>query len=114
MDHRSTVDQPEVAQRDELVLLRENRGHVVILTLNRPQARNSLSERLLCALRAAFADITANPAVHVVLIAGAPPTFCAGHDLKELIGHRSDADGGRAYFEHQMQLCAEVMQAVAG
>ncbi len=113
MDDRSAAGQPGTAEREQLVLLRENRGHVVILTLNRPQARNSLSEGLLRALQAAFADIAANPAVHVVLLTGAAPAFCAGHDLKELSSHRPDADGGHAYFEHTMRLCAEVMQAVA-
>jgi enoyl-CoA hydratase/carnithine racemase len=112
MDEISPADQ-RAADREDLVLLRENRGHVVILTLNRPQARNSLSEGLLQALGAAFTDIAADPAIHVVLITGAPPAFCAGHDLKELTSHRSDADGGRAYFEHVMSLCAGVMQAIA-
>lgn len=112
MDNRTAGDQSEGDGRKELVLVRENRGHVVILTLNRPQARNSLSEALLDALGAALADVAANPAVHVVIITGAPPAFCAGHDLKELTAHRQDADGGRAFFEHIMSRCARVMQAI--
>lgn len=100
------------AAREEHVLLRENRGHVVILTLNRPNARNSLSEALLNALKNAIADISANPRIHVVILTAAPPAFSAGHDIRELTAHRSDPDGGRAFFEKIMALCAEVMQAI--
>ena len=106
------MDDRSVAGHEELVLLRENRGHVTILTLNRPAARNSLSESLLRALGAAFADIADTPAIWVVLLTAASPAFCAGHDLRELTAHRSGPDGGRAYFEHTMRLCANVMQSI--
>jgi enoyl-CoA hydratase/carnithine racemase len=93
-------------------LLRETRGAVALLTLNRPNARNSLSEELLLALGAAFAEISAAKSVHAVVIAGAPPAFCAGHDLREVTARRADADRGRAFFEHLMGLCSGVMQAI--
>jgi enoyl-CoA hydratase/carnithine racemase len=118
MDEHNTVGQQGSqsetvrSSREERVLLRENRGHVVILTLNRPQARNSLSEALLNALKAAIAEISANPQVYVVILTAAPPAFSAGHDIRELTAHRTDADGGRAYFEKIMALCSEVMQAI--
>ncbi len=38
--------------------------------------------------------------------------FSAGHDLKEMTLHRADADGGRAFFEKTMRLCADLMQAI--
>lgn len=85
-------------------LLRENRGAVALLTLNRPKARNSLSEELFLALGAALAEISAAKSVHAVVIAGAPPAFCAGHDLREMTARRADADRGRAFFEHLMGL----------
>lgn len=47
-----------------------------------------------------------------MLITGAAPIFCAGHDLKDMIAHRADADGGRAYFERVLQLSSELMQAI--
>jgi enoyl-CoA hydratase/carnithine racemase len=40
------------------------------------------------------------------------PAFCAGHDLKELTAHRSDADGGRTYYRLIMTLCSGVMQQI--
>ena len=95
-----------------LVLLREDRGGIAILTLNRPQARNSLSEALLEALGEAFSAIAHERAVRAVVLGANGPAFSAGHDLKELNAHRSEADRGRAYFKHIMGLCSRVMQQI--
>jgi enoyl-CoA hydratase/carnithine racemase len=95
-----------------LILLREDRGNIAILTLNRPQARNSLSEALLEALGDALSAIAHDRTVRAVVIAANGPAFSAGHDLKELNTHRSDEDRGRAYFKHVMSLCSRVMQQV--
>jgi enoyl-CoA hydratase/carnithine racemase len=95
-----------------LILLREDRGSIAILTLNRPQARNSLSEALLEALSDALSAIAHDRTVRAVVIAANGPAFSAGHDLKELNAHRSDEDRGRAYFKHVMSLCSRVMQHV--
>jgi len=90
------------------LLLRADDSGVVTLTLNRPQARNGLSLGLLQALRDALAQIDADPDARVVIIAGAGPAFCAGHDLKELRGKNYDP----AYVDELFALCAEVMQAI--
>ena len=95
-----------------LIHLREDRGSIAILTLNRPQARNSLSEALLEALSDALSAIAHDRTVRAVVIAANGPAFSAGHDLKELNAHRSDEDRGRAYFKHVMSLCSRVMQQV--
>jgi enoyl-CoA hydratase/carnithine racemase len=94
------------------VLLRDDAGPVAVLTLNRPAARNSLSEPLLQALGQAMSAIAADRLVRAVVIAANGPVFCAGHDLKELTGRRSDPDGGRAYFKHMMTTCSTVMQQI--
>lgn len=94
------------------VLLRDRNGAVAKLTLNRPQARNSLSEGLLTALSKALAEIGSDPSVRAVIIAANGPAFCAGHDLKELTGRRGDADGGRQYFRHIMRTCSAMMQQI--
>jgi enoyl-CoA hydratase/carnithine racemase len=93
-------------------LLRENVGSVAVLTLNRPASRNSLSEGLLGALGDAFRDITRDDKVRAVVLAANGPGFCAGHDLKELTSRRTDADGGRAYFQHIMTTCSTMMQQI--
>jgi enoyl-CoA hydratase/carnithine racemase len=85
---------------------------VCLLTLNRPARRNSLSRALLAAVRTTLAEIAVDPAVRVVVLAGAGPAFCAGHDLAELTAHRADADGGEGFFRATMAECAAVMQAI--
>jgi enoyl-CoA hydratase/carnithine racemase len=94
------------------ILLREDVSDVAVLTLNRPQARNSLSEAMLEALGDALRTIADQRAVRAVIITANGPAFSAGHDLKELNQRRSDADRGRAYFKHIMGLCSGVMQQV--
>lgn len=94
------------------ILLREDVGAIAVLTLNRPQARNSLSEAMIAALSDALAAIGADASVRAVVLAANGPAFCAGHDLKELTARRNDADRGRAYFRHIMESCSAVMQAI--
>jgi enoyl-CoA hydratase/carnithine racemase len=94
------------------VLLREAHGSVALLTLNRPTARNALSEEMIAALHAAIDAISRDDAVRAVVIAANGPAFSAGHDLKELTARRSDADRGRAYFQHIMTSCSAMMQAI--
>jgi len=94
------------------VLQRERDGDIAILVLDRPAARNSLSEALLTALSEAFTGIAADASVRAVVLAANGPAFCAGHDLKELTARRSDADGGRAYFKQIMTTCSAMMQQI--
>ena len=94
------------------VLLREDVGEIAVLTLNRPEARNSLSHELLAALSQALAAIALDRSVRVVVLAANGPAFCAGHDLKELTAHRSAPDRGREHFRHVMDSCSAMMQAI--
>jgi enoyl-CoA hydratase/carnithine racemase len=94
------------------LLLRETVGTVAVLTLNRPQARNSLSEALLTALTAAFDAIAGDRSLRAVVLAANGPDFCAGHDLKELRSARNDADRGRGFFERIIRQCSQVMQQI--
>lgn len=96
----------------ELILLREDVSGVAILTLNRPQARNSLSEAMLEALGDALTAIAHDRDVRAVILAANGPAFSAGHDLKELNARRSDDDRGRTYFKHVMGLCSGMMQQI--
>ena len=97
---------------DVPILLREMVGPVAVLTLNRPAARNSLSEALIAELHAALNEIGPDHNVRAVVIAANGPAFSAGHDLKELTARRSDTDGGRAYFAKLMNACSAMMQAI--
>lgn len=57
---------------------------VARLTLDRPEKRNALDAALVRALKDRLAQTLADPAVHVVAIAGAGKDFCSGADLSEL------------------------------
>lgn len=103
---------PARAEASAPVLLRQREGDIAMLVLNRPAARNSLSEALLTALSTAFTDIAADKSVRAVVLAANGPAFCAGHDLKELTARRSDTDGGHDYFRHIMQTCSAMMQQI--
>ncbi|MFN2306567.1 MAG: enoyl-CoA hydratase [Paracoccaceae bacterium] len=85
---------------------------ILRLTLNDPKRRNALSEAMLTALGAAFADAGKDDGVRVVILAANGPAFCAGHDLKEMTAGRTGADGGRAYFARVMAQCSGVMQGI--
>jgi enoyl-CoA hydratase/carnithine racemase len=94
------------------VLLREDADGITILTLNRPQQRNSLSEGLIAALTDALDGMANDERVRAVVLAANGPAFSAGHDMKEMTARRTDADRGRAYFKLLMDACATMMQAI--
>jgi enoyl-CoA hydratase/carnithine racemase len=64
------------------------RDRVAIITLNRPEARNALSDRLTPALRTMIRTCGENPEVGALLITGAGTAFCAGGDVKGMGAHR--------------------------
>lgn len=86
------------------LLLREDAEGVATLTLNRPAARNALSRPLMAELSAALEAIEADAAARVVVIRGAGPGFCAGHDLREI-----RANPGRSFYETLFAECSALM-----
>jgi enoyl-CoA hydratase/carnithine racemase len=82
------------------------------ITLDRPAARNALSRATMTALEVAIGDLAAEADLAAIVLAAHGPAFCAGHDLKELTAHRSDADGGLAFYRATMDQCARLMQAI--
>ena len=89
------------------VLLKESDRGVLRLTLNRPDARNALSAALMSELLDALARAATDAQARVVVIAGAGPAFCAGHDLREI-----RADQRRETYERVFALCSELMLAI--
>jgi enoyl-CoA hydratase/carnithine racemase len=112
MEISMTSHPVRAATQQSPVLLRETIGSIAILTLNRPDARNSLSEALIAELHGALGDIGEDATVRAVVIAATGTAFSAGHDMKELTARRSDADRGRAYFAEIMTACSAMMQAI--
>ena len=70
----------------------EQRGHVLIVTMNRPEARNALSGPMMALMRQAWDQVDADPSVRVCVLTGAGGSFCAGADLKAMT---SDHPGSR-------------------
>ncbi|MDY3560902.1 enoyl-CoA hydratase-related protein [Gemmata sp. JC673] len=62
----------------------ELRGPAAVVTLNRPEKRNSLSRELIADLSDAFLRAASDPDARCVVLTGAGPAFCAGMDLDEL------------------------------
>jgi enoyl-CoA hydratase/carnithine racemase len=90
---------------DPSVLLRDDRDGVARLTLNRPEAFNSLSRELLARLEGELERLAGDRAARVVVVTGAGGrAFSAGHDLKEMGEDRSRAKLGELF-----GLCSRVM-----
>ncbi len=69
----------------------ERRGHVLIVTMNRPEARNALSSEMLAIMRQAWDQVDTDPQVRVCILTGAGGAFCAGADLKAMtVSHPGD------------------------
>ena len=100
------------ARAAEPIVLREHSSGIMLITLNRPEQRNALSEAMMAALGEAFMAIARDPQVRAVVLAANGPAFCAGHDLKELTARRNDRDHGLAYFGHIMETCSTLMQSI--
>jgi enoyl-CoA hydratase/carnithine racemase len=94
------------------LLLREDRGPISLVTLNRPQARNPLSLELIESLHRTIIELDTNDAIRTIVITGAGTAFSSGHDLKELTSHRTDSDRGREFFAKTMTACSDLMLAI--
>jgi crotonobetainyl-CoA hydratase len=103
------------------VLLEDHYGATVVLTLNRPEARNALNGALIEALGSALHRVDEDPEVRAVILTGAGDrAFCAGADLKESrLRSGEDPDystaGAKTYFDfHQKSISKPVIAAVNG
>ena len=93
----------------EAVLV-ERRERVMIVTLNRPEARNAVNRAVTVGVGEALEEADRNPDVWAVIITGAgDQSFCAGADLKALanrepfaVGEREQAWGFAGYVEHHI------------
>jgi enoyl-CoA hydratase/carnithine racemase len=77
---------------EEEVLVREQRGNVLILRLNRPEARNALNGALMGALGEGLHEAESNPDIRAVVLTGTGDrSFCAGMDLRAFSSGESTA-----------------------
>jgi enoyl-CoA hydratase len=70
--------------------LLEREGHVLVVTLNRPEARNALTSGMLAGMYRAWRMLDDDPALRCGIITGRGDAFCAGADLKEMSAGDTD------------------------
>jgi enoyl-CoA hydratase/carnithine racemase len=88
-------------------LLRRDEAGVAWLTLNRPTTRNALSSDMMRRLQAALSELGTDPSVRVVVIAGAGPGFCGGHDLREMRANRE-----QGFLDRLFAQCSALMTQI--
>ena len=104
-------DGPLETGTDEL-LARFDAG-LVVLTLNRPERRNALSDTLSPAMRRMFARLAEEPDVRALLLTGAGTAFCAGGDVKGM-GGRTKREGAPTTREGVIADLTERQQQLTG
>jgi enoyl-CoA hydratase/carnithine racemase len=100
----TVLETTDTASADPVLVRRE--GPEARITLNRPAQRNALSLALMGEVIAALDELGADPGVRAIVIDGAGPAFCAGHDLGEMTGR----DVG--YYQHVFDVCTQMMEAL--
>jgi len=91
----------------EPFITRKDAQGVATITLNRPGARNALTRSGITEVFNALTSIGTDKSVKTVVLAGAGPAFCAGHDLKEL---RANTDP--KWTQELFDACSEMMLAM--
>ena len=74
----------------------EQEGHTLVVTMNRPEARNALSGEMMDIMREAWDRVNSDDSIRVAILTGAGGAFCAGADLKAMTSsHPGDSfEGG--------------------
>ena len=102
----------------------EREGAILVVTMNRPEARNALSGEMLARMGDAWKLLDTDPELRVGVLTGAGGTFCAGADLKAMSGGYAE-DEWTARFEQDADLqwkallrharpCKPIVAAVEG
>lgn len=89
MSEQATTSEPEV--------LTERHGKTLLITLNRPQARNAVNLPLAEGIAAALDQLDGDPELVVGVLAGAGKGFCAGMDLKAFVTGQRPWVGDRGF-----------------
>lgn len=78
----------------EPAVLTRREGHLLVITLNRPESKNSINGEMLVRMYDAFVEADTDPEIRAIVLTGAGGNFCSGADLKAMAGgHQDDADG---------------------
>src|SRR5882762_9237129 len=93
-------------------ILPTRRHGVLTVTLNRPEARNALSESLMRAMQLTLDEAVEDASIKVIILAAKGPAFSSGHDLKEMTARRGDPDRGLVYYRGVFAQCSRLMQTI--
>lgn len=85
---------------------------VLTIELTDPPA-HSLSMAMIGKIHAELDRAAADKDISVVVICSSGKIFCAGHNLKEMQGHSSDSDGGKAFLDDLFEKCSAMMMAIS-
>ena len=89
---------------EQNILIRKDNNNICHLILNRPKAHNALSFDLLTEIKNELKKIKADKKIRVLIIAANGPSFCSGHDLKEI-----NANNNKQSYIKLFNLCSDVM-----
>jgi enoyl-CoA hydratase len=78
-------------------LVKEIRGNVMVLTINRPEARNAMDFETATAIAAALDELDARDDLSIAVLTGAGNTFCSGMDLKGFLAGKRPSIPGRGF-----------------
>jgi 2-(1,2-epoxy-1,2-dihydrophenyl)acetyl-CoA isomerase len=101
-------------------LIETHEGGIATLTMNRPEARNALTNEMQGALREAVTRLAADPAVRLIVLTGAGGAFCAGGDVKGFAAANSRGEASGAGFNMEarihglrfgMEVCRQLREA---
>jgi enoyl-CoA hydratase/carnithine racemase len=98
---------------DDLVRL-ERRGHVGLLTLNRPDKKNAFNNAMYIAGARAFLAAQADRQIRALLVTGAGDAFCAGQDFTEMNADSGAEHGFPAFVEALVDCDKPILTAVNG
>src|SRR5664279_3013262 len=86
------------------LLLKEKSEHILTLTLNRPEMRNSLNAKLMGDMISTLEEAKLDTDIHVIVIRGAgEKAFCSGADLGN-IGEKANVIDMRTHLSHYANL----------
>ena len=89
------------------VIVTEDLGRVRVITINRPEALNSMNNAVFGGIRDALGSVETDDTVAVAVITGEGRAFSAGQDLQEMQAGLSDGEGGDHLFPGMLKQLTE-------
>lgn len=96
------------------VILTERQGRTLVITINRPEARNAFNKAVSQGLADAMDELDATPELSVAIVTGAGGNFCAGMDLKAFMAGEVPSIPGRGIGFTEQPPRKPVISAVEG